>query len=105
MIAAFSIFFAMSEQIFSGAFAGAGNSLPPLAIYLPVTALRIPLAAILAPEYGMNGIWIAIFATSITKGILIAFWWRLGRWKNRKFALGKKPEEPTESPIEKFDIH
>jgi putative MATE family efflux protein len=105
MIAAFSIFFAMSEQIFSGAFAGAGNSLPPLAIYLPITALRIPLAAFLAPEYGMNGIWIAIFATSITKGILIAFWWKLGRWKKRKFALGKQPEEPIESPIEKFDIH
>jgi len=67
--------------------------------------MRIPLAAILAPEYGMNGIWIAIFATSITKGVLIAFWWRLGRWKNRKFALGKKPDEPVESPIEKFDIH
>jgi len=105
MIAAFSIFFAMSEQIFSGAFAGAGNSLPPLAIYLPVTALRIPLAAILAPIYGMNGIWIAIFATSMTKGVLIAFWWRLGRWKNRKFVLSKQPEEPVESPIEKFDIH
>ena len=105
MIAAFSIFFAMSEQIFSGAFAGAGNSLPPLAIYLPVTALRIPLAAILAPEFGMNGIWIAIFVTSMTKGVLIAFWWRLGRWKNRKFALSNKPQEPVESPIEKFDIH
>lgn len=95
----------MSEQIFSGAFAGAGNSLPPLAIYLPVTALRIPLAAILAPIYGMNGIWIAIFVTSMTKGVLIAFWWRLGRWKNRKFALSNKPLEPVESPIEKFDIH
>lgn len=105
LIAAFSIFFAMSEQIFSGAFAGAGNSLPPLAIYLPITALRIPLAALLAPVYGMNGIWIAIFSTSITKGILIAVWWKLGRWKKRKFALGKQPIEPTESPIEKFDIH
>jgi putative MATE family efflux protein len=91
MIAAFSIFFAMSEQIFSGAFAGAGNSLPPLAIYLPVTAMRIPLAAILAPIYGMNGIWIAIFMTSMAKGILIAIWWSLGRWKKRKFALGKSP--------------
>jgi len=105
MIAAISIFFAMSEQIFSGAFAGAGNSLPPLAIYLPVTALRIPLAALLAPEYGMNGIWIAIFATSITKGVLIAFWWRLGRWKKRKFTLGKEPKEIIESPVDKFDIH
>ncbi len=105
MLAAVGIFFAMSEQIFSGAFAGAGNSLPPLAIYLPVTALRIPLAAILAPIYGMNGIWIAIFSTSITKGVLIAFWWKLGRWKNRKFALSKTSVEPIESPVEKFDIH
>jgi Na+-driven multidrug efflux pump len=105
MIAAFSIFFAMCEQIFSGAFAGAGNSLPPLAISLPITALRIPLAAILAPIYGMNGIWIAIFSTSISKGILLAVWWKLGRWKKRKFALGNQPKEPVESPIEKFDIH
>ncbi len=105
MIAAFSIFFAMSEQIFSGAFAGAGNSMPALAIYLPVTAMRIPLAAILAPIYGMNGVWIAIFTTSIAKGILIAVWWSLGRWKTRKFALGKKSVEMIESPMEKFDIH
>lgn len=111
MIAAFSIFFAMSEQIFSGAFAGAGNSLPPLVIYLPVTALRIPLAALLAPIYGMDGIWYAIFSTSIAKGILIAFWWRLGRWKTRKLALDDakaKTSEPLaheESPVNKLDIH
>ena len=100
MIAAFSIFFAMSEAIFAGAFAGAGNSIPPLAIYLPVTALRIPLAAILAPIYGINGVWFAIFSTSITKGILIAFWFKLGRWKRRKFDLGKPEEE--DFPKENF---
>jgi len=105
MIAAFSIFFAMSEQIFTGAFAGAGNSVPPLVISLPISALRIPLAAILAPVYEMNGIWIAIFSTSILKGILLAFWFKLGRWKKKEFILGKKTEEPMESPIEKFDIH
>lgn len=111
MIAAFSIFFAMSEQIFSGAFAGAGNSLPPLVIYLPVTALRIPLAALLAPIYGMDGIWYAIFSTSIAKGILIAFWWRLGRWKTRKLALEDnkattgEPLAKEESPMNKLDIH
>ncbi len=99
MIAAFSIFFAMSESIFAGAFAGAGNSLPPLAIYLPVTAMRIPLAALLAPIYGINGIWFAIFSTSIAKGIIIAFWFRLGRWKKRKFELSEEtaPEYPKEN--------
>jgi putative MATE family efflux protein len=92
MIAAFGIYFAMSEGIFAGAFAGAGNSLPPLLIYLPVTALRIPLCAILAPIYGMNGIWIAIFSTSIAKGILIALWFKRGKWKKRRFRLSQNPE-------------
>ncbi|MGH2576011.1 MAG: MATE family efflux transporter, partial [Ignavibacteria bacterium] len=90
LLAAFSIFFAMSEQIFVGAFAGAGNSLPPLVIYLPLTALRIPLCAFLAPIYGMNGIWIAIFSTAILKGILIAVWFNTGRWKRKKFELKKE---------------
>ncbi len=105
MLAAFSIFFAMCESIFAGAFAGAGNSLPPLAIYLPVTAFRIPLCALLAPVYGITGIWIAIFSTSIFKGILIAVWFKLGRWKKRKFELGKEPKLQIETPVEKYDIY
>lgn len=89
MIAAFSIFFAASESVFTGAFAGAGNSVPPLLISLPITGLRIPLCAVFAPIYGMNGVWIAIFTTSILKGLLIALWFRRGKWKERKFALAK----------------
>ncbi|RPI15577.1 MAG: MATE family efflux transporter [Ignavibacteriae bacterium] len=89
-IAAFSIFFAAAESVFTGAFAGAGNSVPPLLISLPITALRIPLCAIFAPIYGMNGIWIAIFSTSILKGLIVALWFRRGKWKEKKFELGKK---------------
>ncbi len=88
-IAAFSIFFAAAESVFTGAFAGAGNSVPPLLISLPITALRIPLCAIFAPIYGMNGIWIAIFTTSIIKGLIISIWFKRGKWKERKFALAK----------------
>lgn len=98
LIAGFSIFFAASESVFTGAFAGAGNSLPPLLISLPVTAMRIPLCAIFAPIYGMNGIWIAIFSTSILKGIIFAGWFKKGNWKNRKFKLAK------ENPYEFVDL-
>jgi len=105
MIAAFGIFFSMSEQIFMGAFAGAGNSLPPLAIYLPLTILRIPLCALLSEPFGISGIWYAIFASTILKGILIAFWWRLGRWKSRRFELGIKTPILIDSPVDKYDIH
>ncbi len=89
MIAAFSIFFAASESVFTGAFAGAGNSVPPLMISLPITGLRIPLCAIFAPIYGMNGVWIAIFTTTILKGTIMALWFKRGKWKERKFALAK----------------
>jgi putative MATE family efflux protein len=97
-IAAFSIFFAAAESVFTGAFAGAGNSVPPLLISLPITALRIPLCAIFAPIYAMNGIWIAIFSTSIIKGVIIALWFKRGRWKERKFALAKQ------NPLEYVEI-
>ena len=66
-----------------------------LVIFLPLTALRIPLAAILAPIYGINGIWYAIFSTSMAKGVLIAFWFKLGRWKKRKIDLTKQPPPET----------
>lgn len=98
MIAAFSIFFSVSEAVFTGAFAGAGNSVPPLVISLGVTTLRVPLCAIFAPIYGMNGIWIAIFSSSIIKGIIIALWFKRGKWKQRKFALAKQ------NPLEYVEI-
>jgi putative MATE family efflux protein len=89
-IAAFGIFFAASESVFTGSFAGAGNSIPPLVISLPITALRIPISAIFSPVYGMNGIWLAIFSTSILKGIIFAAWFKKGNWKKRKFTLDEK---------------
>ncbi len=97
-IAAFSIFFAAAESVFTGAFAGAGNSIPPLLISLPITGLRIPLCAIFAPIYGMNGVWIAIFTTTIIKGVIISIWFKRGKWKERKFALAKT------NPMEFLDI-
>jgi putative MATE family efflux protein len=90
MIAAFSIFFSASEAVFTGSFAGAGNSVPPLVISLGITTLRVPLCAVFAPIYGMNGIWIAIFSTTIIKGTILALWFRRGKWKERKFALSKQ---------------
>lgn len=96
LLAAFAIFFTVSETVFTGAFAGAGNSIPPLLISLPITALRIPLCAILAPVYGMNGIWIAIFSTVVVKGILLALWFKRGNWKKRKFILSRQSQNPFE---------
>jgi Na+-driven multidrug efflux pump len=47
----------------------------------------------------MNGIWIAIFTTTIIKGAIIAIWFKRGKWKERKFALAKQ------NPLEFADLH
>ncbi|MBN1466001.1 MATE family efflux transporter [candidate division KSB1 bacterium] len=82
IIAIFEIFLGF-EIVLEGAFSGAGNSLPPMLISVPLTWLRIPLALLFAHGLGMGslGIWLAISVTTGLKGIVMAFWFRRGRWK------------------------
>ncbi len=86
-IAASVLVFSAAEVILSGAFSGAGDSLPPAVIGLPVNFLRIPLAALFSSLWGLTGIWIAICSTVVVKGIIMSVWFREGRWKKRKFSL------------------
>lgn len=86
-IAASVLIFSAAEVILSGAFSGAGDSLPPAIVGLPMNALRIPLTALFSVLWGLDGIWIAICSTVILKGVIITVWFRLGRWKTRKLVL------------------
>ena len=75
------------EYVLEGAFAGAGNALPPMLICVPLTALRIPAAYILSrPSMGLGvaGIYWAISVSSLFKGALMGIWFRLNRWKHFK---------------------
>ena len=69
------------ELVLQGAFGGAGNSLPPLVLCVPLSAARIPLALLLSRRLGASGIWWAIALTTLVKGLLMAAWFKLGRWK------------------------
>jgi putative MATE family efflux protein len=71
------------ELVLEGSFAGAGNALPPMLVCVPLTALRIPLAHVLAHRIRMGapGIWWAISASTGLKGMVMAAWFRRGRWK------------------------
>lgn len=71
------------ELVLEGAFAGAGNALPPMLVCVPLTALRVPAAHVLARRVnlGSRGIWWAISGTTAIKGIVMAAWFRLNRWK------------------------
>ena len=74
------------EIVLEGAFSGAGDTLPPMIVMIPGAAARIPLAYYLAFElnWGINGIWWTLTITSIVKGIVLAYWFWLGRWKLKK---------------------
>lgn len=82
IIAIFEVFLGF-EIVFEGAFGGAGNTVPPMLISVPLTWARIPLALFLAETMGLGsaGVWWAISATTALKGVLMALWFRRGRWK------------------------
>lgn len=85
IIAFFEIFLGF-EIVLEGAFGGAGNSLPPMIISVPLTWLRIPLALLLAGTlgWGSSGIWWAISLTTALKGIILGLWFKRGHWKTKR---------------------
>ena len=85
-IVALSQTFMAAEIVFEGAFAGAGNTVPPMIVSVAGSLARIPLAYLLAVHWGMgvNGVWWTITLTSVIKGIVLTYWFSRGRWKTQK---------------------
>jgi len=80
------IFLAMSIVLHQSLH-GAGNTVPPMIITaIALFAVRIPLAYFLPRLFPLNtsGIWLAIALSSILEGSVVAFWFRAGRWKEKK---------------------
>ncbi len=73
----------VGELVLEGAFSGAGNSMPPMIIGVPLTAARIPAAYLLAQsmDLGVRGVWWAIGTTTLLKGLATGAWFRLNSWK------------------------
>jgi putative MATE family efflux protein len=85
IIAIFEIFIGL-EIIIGAAFSGAGDTLPPLMVNLPLTALRIPLAWYLSvsQSMGIEGVWWAISGTTCLKGTCVSLLFLMGRWKEKR---------------------
>lgn len=65
-----------------GAFTGAGNTMPPTLISVPISILRIPMAWVLSQTLGWGpaGIWWTVSTTCCLRGALMAWWFRRNRW-------------------------
>lgn len=74
------LFFGVSI-IANGCFVGAGNTLfPSIANLVSMWAIRIGLALLLIPRFGLEGYWIAMATELTTKGIVFAIRVRGDRW-------------------------
>jgi putative MATE family efflux protein len=71
------------DIILGGAFAGAGNTVPPMAVSIPGSLARLPLAYYLArvAGLGINGVWWTMTITVWIKALVLMYWFSLGRWK------------------------
>lgn len=98
-ITAFVIIFSGIEVVTSGAFSGAGDSLPPAIIGTPLNVLRIPLAALFSSFWGLNGIWLAIALTVFLKGVIVFLWFKKGNWKNKRSKLLSIPSSKHKHPF------
>lgn len=89
-ILALSQMFMAVEIVLEGAFAGAGNTLPPMAISLPGSIARLPLAYYLCFTLGMGitGMWWALTITTWAKAVAAVIWFRRGGWKKTGLITG-----------------
>lgn len=78
----YSQLFMMLEITTQGMFYGIGRTVPPAVVSITFNYMRIPLALLLIHcGLGIEGIWWAVCATSIAKGIVLWFWLFLIRKK------------------------
>jgi Na+-driven multidrug efflux pump len=77
--------FTVLELVFASGFSGAGDTLPPMLIELPISAARVPLCW-LASEHlglGLDGVAWVLTLTSIVRGTAMPLWFRTGRWQRK----------------------
>ncbi|MEG1562925.1 MAG: MATE family efflux transporter [Bacteroides sp.] len=78
----YSQLFMMLEITMQGVFYGIGRTVPPAVISIVLNYLRIPLALFLVHlGMGVEGIWWAVCATTIAKGIILLAWFLIIRKK------------------------
>ena len=85
-IVACSLPFMALELTMEGAFSGAGNTLPPMLMGIPLTIVRIPAAILVARVFGwgLPGIFWVLTLTAVARGFCLAFWFARGRWVHAK---------------------
>jgi len=82
-ILALSQMFMGVQIVLDGAFAGAGNTIPSMAVSIPGSIVRLPLAYYLCyiVGAGVNGVWWSLTISTWAKALVIVYWFSRGQWK------------------------
>jgi len=74
------------EIVLEGSFGGAGDTLPPMIVQIPLSLLRIPMAYYFCfnLDWGINGVWWTLTITSIMKATILAILFKKGNWKKKQ---------------------
>jgi len=89
------------ELVLNGAFNGAGDTVPPMAISTSMSLLRIPLAWMFAVTWGLGlgGLALMITITCVVRTLILAWWFRRGAWKRKALATAPSEAPPLASPL------
>lgn len=81
-----ALLFMAAGIILTGAYSGAGATLTPMLITVPIIALRIPLSIYFAENLGWEatGIWYALALSSVIRGVVMIFAYSRGKWLKMK---------------------
>lgn len=74
------------ELVLTGAFGGAGLTVPPMVIAMTFSLARVPLAYYAAFTLGLGpaGIFGVIAGTAVLRGVVTALWFQRGTWRTRE---------------------
>ena len=83
-IVAVSYIFSALGIVMGRSLDGAGNTVPAMFINLfTLWVLQIPLAYLLSRFWGTTGIWVALGVANVGNALMMALWFKRGRWKLR----------------------
>ena len=83
-IVALSYIFSALGIVMGRSLDGAGNTVPAMFINLfSLWVLQIPLAYLFSRLWGTTGIWVALGLANMGNALMMAFWFKCGRWKLR----------------------
>lgn len=72
------------EETLYASLAGAGYTIWPMLWVAALCLIRIPLAAVVAPIWGLAGIWVVLAVTALLRGVVMMALWQWGGWERAR---------------------